>query len=146
MGLNRILGRGDNDLSITKGVRNFPYYEFYETSRDFGISPEDLVDDVERWTEELCNTVRYSSDYNQRNLALWELKNLHIVSKSEIVENVLRELYGEGIYDELECSTDRIINHRDIRLIYKNNLKKLWPPVLLTAGTLGYFIYLFANS
>ena len=133
MGLNRILGRGDNNLGITKGMRNFPYYEFYETFREFGIPHEDLVEDVEKWTRELFNTVRCSRDYIERNNALHELEGLYKVSRSEVVEDALRKLFQDEVYEYMESIDER-------------SLRNPWPAILLTAGTLGSFFYLFYNN
>jgi hypothetical protein len=146
MGLNRILGRGDNNLGIPKGMRNFPYYEFYETFREFGIPHEDLVEDVEKWTRELFNTVRCSRDYIERNNALHELEGLYKVSRLDIVEDALMKLFQDDVYEapkKVLCETE---DYECMESIDEKDSKSLWPAILLTAGTLGSFFYLFYNN
>ncbi|MDP7521161.1 MAG: hypothetical protein QF567_02920 [Candidatus Pacearchaeota archaeon] len=146
MGLNRILGRGDNNLGITKGMRNFPYYEFYETFREFGIPHEDLVEDVEKWTRELFNTVRCSRDYIERNNALHELEGLYKVSRSEVVEDALRKLFQDEVYEAPKKVFRETEDYEYMESIDEMDSKSLWPAILLTAGTLGSFFYLFYNN
>ena len=145
MGLNRILGdRGNlNGFSQTK---SFPYYEFYKTFRDFGIPHEDLVEDVEKWTRELFNTVRCSRDYIERNNALHELEGLYKVSRLDIVEDALMKLFQDDVYGAPKKFPRETEDYECMESIDERNLKKLWPAILLTAGTLGSFFYLFYNN
>ncbi len=145
MGLNRILGdRGNlNGFSQTK---SFPYYEFYKTFRDFGIPHEDLVEDVEKWTRELFNTVRCSRDYIERNNAFHELEGLYKVSRSEVVEDALRKLFQDEVYEAPKKVFRETEDYEYMESIDERSLKNPWPAILLTAGTLGSFFYLFYNN
>ncbi len=148
MGLNRILGDRGN-LNDFKQTESFPYYEFYKTFRDFGIPHEDLVEDVEKWTRELFNTARYSRDYIERNNAFYELEGLYKVSRSEVVEDALIKLFQDEVYGapkKLLHETKDYECIKSMESIDERSLKKLWPAILLTAGTLGSFFYLFYNN
>ena len=140
---------------ILNKLNLFPIMNFIKPLGILGFLMKIYVEDVEKWTRELFNTARYSRDYIERNNAFYELEGLYKVSELEIVEDALIKLFQDEVYgapkklfretEDYECMES--IDERSLKKFLRETERMLeWPPVLLTAGTLGYFIYLFYNS